>query len=280
MCKNKSVIPLLTGLLLGLLLGGPAVRAAEQLAAVRSSQPVYLDNQPITLEAYLIGGSNYVKLRDIGQAADFNVYWDGTAVQIESGKLYTGLPPEEGGSTQDKTVTLPADGTQYVPKAGDQITCPDGTVYTVTDVSRWGNNMFSAGALTPLPAPTCDWTSFPEAELPAPEARHFAQESGDHLYLRNLYETRRMWYTLLNLAGTNPETSRDGRLLYGSKGTPKVRIQLAIPEGKTPYTFWPWRESELENFFNSAPAGTYSVEAWDVYKDGVFQRTEYNFTVQ
>lgn len=31
------------------------------------------------MTAYLIGGSNYVKLRDIGEAVGFNVYWDGGA---------------------------------------------------------------------------------------------------------------------------------------------------------------------------------------------------------
>ena len=90
MCKNKSVIPLLTGLLLGLLLGGPAVRAVEQLAAVRSAQPVYLDGQPITLEAYLIGGSNYVKLRDLGKALGFSVDWSKEAgMMIDTSKPYS-----------------------------------------------------------------------------------------------------------------------------------------------------------------------------------------------
>ena len=44
-----------------------------------------------SLEAYEINGSNYVKLRDIGQAADFSVTYDAAAnsVRIEPDKPYT-----------------------------------------------------------------------------------------------------------------------------------------------------------------------------------------------
>ena len=80
----------------------------------------------------------------------------------------------------------------------------------------------------------------------------------------------------MNLAGTHPETSKDGKLLYGSRGTPYVRIQFGIPEEVEPQVFWPWRESEIERVFNSVPPGTYSLDAWDVYRDGIFLRTEYN----
>ncbi len=173
------------------------------------------------------------------------------------------------------TVSLPSDGSQYIPKVGDVIPCGDGTLYTVTDVRHWDNNAFSSGPLPPLPTPTCDWSSFPTVELPAPEARHFQDSSGDYLYVRNLYETRRMQYTLMNLAGTNPETSSGGKLLYGKKGTPYVRINLTIPDTAPAWFFWPWRDSELAKLFNSCPPGTYSVEAWDFYKDGVYNHTEY-----
>lgn len=84
-----------------------------------------------------------------------------------------------------------------------------------------------------------------------------------------------MQYTLQNLAGNAPETSKDGKLLYGSKGTPYVRIQLSIDADKTPQSFWPWKESELTKQFESCPIGTYQMEAWDVYLSGVFQYTEY-----
>lgn len=72
--------------------GGSAAYAAEKSAA-RSLHTVYVDGERVELEAYLIDGYNYVKLRDVGKAVGFNVYWDGT-VQIQSDESYTGAAPE------------------------------------------------------------------------------------------------------------------------------------------------------------------------------------------
>ena len=276
--KNRiRNLPLvLAGILAGVTLTSGAQAAAVRLTATRSNCAVYIDGQRTELTAYMINDENYVRLRDIGAKVGFNVYWDGT-VQIETDKPYTGVAPKE--STPSGTVTLPNDGSQYVPKAGDVILCDDGTLYTITDVSRWDNNAFSSGPLPPLPTPTCDWSSFPAVDLPAPEARHFIKSNGDYLYVRNLYETRRMQYTLMNLAGTNPETSVNGKLRYGSKGTPYVRISLTIPDTAGAWSFWPWRDSELTKLFNSCPPGSYSVEAWDTYIDGVYTHTEYRVYV-
>ena len=63
--------------------------------------------------------------------------------------------------------------------------------------------------------------------------------------------------------------------IYGSKGTPYVSIQLSIDAEKTAQSFWPWKESELTNQFNSCPIGTYQMEAWDVFLNDAFQYTEY-----
>ncbi len=279
--KLKSAALMLVGILAGVTLTSGAQAAVARLTATRSNCAVYIDGQRTELTAYMINDENYVRLRDIGAKVGFNVYWDGT-VQIETDKPYTGVAPEsQKGETAKPqgTVTLPTDGSQYVPKVGDVIPCDDGTLYTVTDVRHWDNNAFSSGPLPPLPTPTCDWSSFPAVELPAPEARHFIKSNGDYLYVRNLYETRRMQYTLMNLAGTNPETSSGGKLRYGSKGTPYVRISLTIPDSAGAWSFWPWRDSELTKLFNSCPPGTYSVEAWDLYKDGVYNHTEYRVYV-
>ena len=89
----KRISSFIAGLLVGaMLFGGGAVYAASGVLAERSAQAVYVDGRRVDLEAYLIDGANYVKLRDIGQAVDFNVFWDG-AVQIESGAPYTGEAP-------------------------------------------------------------------------------------------------------------------------------------------------------------------------------------------
>lgn len=86
----------LTGFFCGALLfaGFTSVAsAASGIMAAISNQAVYVDGQRVYMTAYQIGGNNYVKLRDIGEAVGFNVYWDGTSVQVESDKPYTGVAP-------------------------------------------------------------------------------------------------------------------------------------------------------------------------------------------
>lgn len=271
---KKERMNLALGLILGAVMFGGGTAYATGIMAESTTYPMYVDGAQIQLEAYTIDGSTYVKLRDIGQAVDFNVYWE-DGVQIDSTAPYTGEVP-----TTATTVTLPTDGTQYIPTVGDVIICDDGTEYTITDTSRWDASAFADGSVGELPTATCDWSSFPEVALPQMEVRHYDLESGDYLFVRNLYETLRMQYTLQNLAGNHPDTSENGALLYGSKGTPTVRIQLTIDPDLNANSFWPWRESEIENLFNSCPIGTYYMEVWDVYKDGIFQRTEYQICAQ
>ena len=93
--KKGTVITFALGVLAGITLCGPAARAAtEALTATLSTQHVYVDGQQAELEAYIIHGNNFVMLRDIGEAVGFNVYWDGSAVQIESDRPYTGEAPD------------------------------------------------------------------------------------------------------------------------------------------------------------------------------------------
>lgn len=175
----------------------------------------------------------------------------------------------------DGSINVPSDGSQYVPQAGDVIRCDDGTNYTITDVSRYDKNMFASGPLPELPEPTCDWSLLPQPELPDAEVRHFKLANGEYMFVRNLYETRRMLYTLYNAIGSNPETWQDGEPALHPSGNPKVRISLTISDDTQAQSFWPWRDSEIVDPFNSNPCGTHCLEAWDVYKDGVFLRTEY-----
>lgn len=95
MSRKKNILLASTCIVLGMALAGPASHAAEEiLTAVRSTHQFYLDGEQIQLEAYLINGNNYVKLADVGEALDFNVYWD-DAVRIESGAPYTGRASEQ-----------------------------------------------------------------------------------------------------------------------------------------------------------------------------------------
>jgi len=52
---------------------------------------IYLDGKEISPQAYNIDGNNYFKLRDIGEAFDFGVDWDGAknTISIDTGKKYT-----------------------------------------------------------------------------------------------------------------------------------------------------------------------------------------------
>lgn len=92
--KKGTAVTFAVGVFAGLTLCGPAAQAASGITATLSGQPIYVDGQRVSLTAYQIGGNNYVKLRDVGQAVGFNVYWDGGAVQVESDKPYTGEGPE------------------------------------------------------------------------------------------------------------------------------------------------------------------------------------------
>lgn len=90
---RQKIFTLLAGMALGMALlsvGNAAVSAT--LTATPSTQTFYIDGKQVAMTAYLIGGSNYVRLRDVGEAVGFNVYWDGS-VRIESDQPYTGVAP-------------------------------------------------------------------------------------------------------------------------------------------------------------------------------------------
>ena len=74
--KKGTAITFAVGVLTGLALCGPAAQAADYLTARPTTQTFYLDGQKIDLTAYLIGGSNYIRLRDIGRAVNFGVNYD------------------------------------------------------------------------------------------------------------------------------------------------------------------------------------------------------------
>ena len=276
---KKPYTSFVTGLLVGVALFSGTTAYAAGIMAERSTNRIFVDGKEVQIEAYAIHNNNFMQLRDVGKAVGFNVYWNAAdgSVQIETGKPYTGEAPTQ--TSAAKTVTLPTEGSQYVPQAGDVIRCDDGTNYTIKDVSRWNNNAFSSAPLGELPTATCDWSKLPQPEMPRAEARHFTSGGQDYLFQRNLYETRRMLYTLYNAIGDNPETWQNGQPVKFPSGNDKVKINLTIPAEVTPQSFWPWRAEQITELFNSCPPGTYSLEAWNVYKNGVFQYTEYSIHV-
>lgn len=288
----KHKIPaLMIGILLGAALFGGGTAAFAGLLANPSSQQFYVNGQRVSLEAYEINGNNYVKLRDIGRTVGFGVAYDaGTnTVTISPDKPYksevitpaTTAPvsqtaPSALSTNADGSINVPQDGSRYVPQAGDVIRCDDGTNYTITDVSRYDNNMFAAGPVGPLPEATCDWSQFDQPELPKAEVRRFNDPDGDYIFIRNLYETRRMLYSLYNAMGEDDWIMQNGSPRMRGDGTPWVHIYLTLPEDKIGAPFWPWREEAVPEVLHSCPGGNYYLEVWDVFADGIFLRTEYN----
>ena len=260
----------LSGFLLGTVLFGSSSALASGIWAEESSQNIWADGKKINIEAYNINGNNYVKLRDIAQAADFKVWYDvekGT-VEIDSTEPYS----------QDEATSniefISNEEICHIPKTGEIIIADnDGYRYEITDISRYSNSMFSMNGKD-LPQLNCDRSLFPKLALPKQEARHFSAKGGEYLFVRNLYEMRRMEYTMYNLISANPKIWQDGKLALKADGTPLVKIGFDVG-AKEAYNFWPFRESELAKLFNEWASGIFELEAWDVYKDSVFQYTEY-----
>ena len=142
MSRRKEVALVTAGILTGITVSGPAAQAVTGLMANHSSQRFYVNEERINLEAYEIGGSNYVKLRDIGQAVGFGITYDAAAntVHISPDKPYeTGVikpastaptisqtSPSTLNKNTDGSINIPQDGSQYVPQVGDVVRCDDG----------------------------------------------------------------------------------------------------------------------------------------------------------
>ena len=91
------------GVLTGAALFGGASAVAAEIAAEPAWSPIFVDGQQVQMTAYNILGNNYVKLRDIGKAVGFNVYFQG-GVQVDSKAPYTGeAPVKPTESTDDLT---------------------------------------------------------------------------------------------------------------------------------------------------------------------------------
>ena len=72
-------------------------KGAGKKEATPTTSIIYMDGMEVQFTAYNIDGNNYFKLRDVGEAFDFGVDWDGAAktIRIDTGKGYT----PEGGNT-------------------------------------------------------------------------------------------------------------------------------------------------------------------------------------
>lgn len=94
-----------------------------------------------------------------------------------------------------------------------------------------------------------------EPETEAPETIHFADISGDYLFVADLSETERMLHSLRDYLGDD-----------------SIEIQTAVPDGAVRYAERTWDPSRAA-LLSGGPV--YCVEAWDIFKNGEFQKTTY-----
>lgn len=89
----------------------------------------------------------------------------------------------------------------------------------------------------------------------SPKVIHFTDISGDYLFVENRGETERMLRSLRDYLGDDD-----------------IQIQTSVPEDVTCYA-----ESVWDPVWAAAlPGGpVYCVEAWDIFKNGTFQKTAY-----
>ena len=145
MSRTREAVFMGIGILAGLALSGPAAQAADYLTARPTTQTFYLEGERIELTAYLIGGSNYVRLRDIGRAADFGVTYDAAtnSVYIDPDAHY-----QEEVTTPAQAQTSPSTGIteESVQAALEQLkqTYPTGTVFP-TPYRSTSNGPYSRG---------------------------------------------------------------------------------------------------------------------------------------
>ena len=160
MNRKREAIFMGIGILAGLALSGPAAQAADYLTARPSTQIFYINGQQTPLTAYLIGGSNYVRLRDIGRAVDFGVTYDATTntVYIDPDAHY-----EQEVISPSQVVISPSAGIteESVQAVLEQLkqTYPTGTVFP-TPYRSTSNGPYSRGIHCSGWATLCSDTAF------------------------------------------------------------------------------------------------------------------------
>lgn len=151
----------------------------------------------------------------------------------------------------DGSINIPSDGSRYIPVAGDVIRCDDGANYAILNTDLYIDR-------GPLPSIPQEW---PEGHLPKGEAVHYMDFSGDYLFVRNLYETRRMANTLC--------AHSDGPL----------HLRLTVPEDIFSETFSQWDPERVIALADAGRSNTICLEAWDMFKNGVYYKTLYEIGI-
>ncbi len=293
--KKMRMNGFLTGLICGAVLCGtsPVAQAAvDWVQAKLSPQEIYLDGQKVDWTVYNVADQNYVRLADLCPEIGVGLAWDpvtGYVLMNSDGTTpeVTKVTAPTTSNTTTATVTIPSttatsttsnNGVITIPEGdaklnlqvGDKILCDDGYVMEITDMSRYENNSFQTyDKLPALPSQVGDWNNLPVLDTPEVTVTHFYNENRgtDTVYITNVYEMRRMQYTIYNLIVA---TSRcwDGT-------TPLSSVGFGFDSDLGVSQMWPWKESEIVDLFNSSPLGNIQVYASDQYQNGAFVNTIY-----
>ena len=105
MSRKREAVFMGIGILTGITLCGPAAQAATKaITATLSNQPIYVNDQKVEFEAYMIHGNNFVQLRDIAQAVDFGATYD---VVTNSVHIDPDAPYQEEAKQNEPSQTSP-----------------------------------------------------------------------------------------------------------------------------------------------------------------------------
>lgn len=151
--------------------------------------------------------------------------------------------------SREDTVTsagLPANSFRHIPQACNVVSCEDGSVYVIKDISQY-QRVLAEPAFAEL------FTDALSASGPEADAIHFADVSGDYLFVKNRYEMYRILCTL----------------------NQSVVIRLSIPDDAIPVVLESWDPEWMAEFQNSHSNKTCCLECWDMYKNGSYLKTLY-----
>lgn len=147
----------LTGLALGAVLTGGAIAAG--ITAEPAWSPIYVDGRQVQMTAYNIAGNNYVKLRDIGRAVGFNVYYR-NGVQVDSDAPYTGEAPAKNVS---EPVTSMMGTLRLSSMKGTELTVGERSSILVSPAGTGCTAVSSNPAVISLEQVAGDWVVVPQA---------------------------------------------------------------------------------------------------------------------
>jgi len=300
----KSKVSFILGFVLGAFIFGGAAALAAGVIANPTTSKVFVNGAEIRAEAYNINGSNYFKLRDIGQAMDFAVTWDGAndRILIDSRLPYgfdVPLPDRNAGNNGTATPTpsappsagaIPAaHDVRFTPlRTGDVVKTEHidkallsiGGEYAITkdcyqleaerDAAHVNFSDIPYGA--PLPEWRAEWNGFPAVEVRDPETvRYITSNGNDRLEVYNAYEAERMVRAIYIYAKDNPDLWKDT-----ARTIPNFTIVSEYSINNRGW-FFPWRGGLcVEGKVKPAVAGNvFHIYALDVYYNGAFKDTEY-----